>query len=346
MLQVLPSYHMLQMPTCGLLQVGLGQADAVEHRLRGPLAAGLGDARRVFVHGSKRWAASTRPAPEHAACTEDGCGSCTGSRNGIMPRRLRADDLDRMVTSCVAHRLEVRHAVLVLRNPLLGELAALDLREQLPHRLLGLGGDDARAGRVVAPLGGVADRVAHVVQAAAVHQVDDQLQLVQALEVGDLGLVAGLDERLEAGLHQRARCRRTAPPARRTGRSRFPRRTSSRSRRRGCSRCRAPYASAVARPCPVASWCTASSPGVPPPSLNTSRTRCPGAFGATIVTSTSLRRHDPVEADVEAVREHQHLAGGQVRLDVVLVDLGLVRVGDEDHDDVGPLRPPRRRSAP
>ena len=58
--------------------------------------------------------------------------------------------------------------------------------------LPGLLGDDARAGGVVAALGRVADRVAHVVQAAAVHQVDDQLQLVQALEVRDLGLIAGL----------------------------------------------------------------------------------------------------------------------------------------------------------
>jgi hypothetical protein len=31
-----------------------------------------------------------------------------------------------------------------------------------------------------------------------VHQVDDQLELVEALEVRDLGLVARLDERLEA----------------------------------------------------------------------------------------------------------------------------------------------------
>ena len=79
------------------------------------------------------------------------------------------------------------------------------------------------AGGVVAVLGGVADRVAHVVQAAAIHQVDDQLQLVQALEVGDLRLVAGLDQRLEAGLDQLARRRRRARPARRTDRSRSPR---------------------------------------------------------------------------------------------------------------------------
>ena len=47
------------------------------------------------------------------------------------------------------------------------------------------------------------------------------------------------------------------------------------------------YDSATARAWPVASWWTASSPGVPAPSWNTSRTRWPGDFGATIVTSTS-----------------------------------------------------------
>ena len=56
---------------------------------------------------------------------------------------------------------------------------------------------------VVAVLGGVADAEAHEVEAAAVHQVDDQLELVHRLEVGELGLVAGLDERLEGRLDER-----------------------------------------------------------------------------------------------------------------------------------------------
>ena len=56
---------------------------------------------------------------------------------------------------------------------------------------------------VVAVLGGVADAEAHEVEPAAVHQVDDQLELVHRLEVGELGLVAGLDERLERHLDQR-----------------------------------------------------------------------------------------------------------------------------------------------
>ncbi len=64
--------------------------------------------------------------------------------------------------------------------------------------------DDARAAGVVAVLGRVGDRVAHARQALLVHQVDDQLQLVQALEVRHLRVVAGLDQRLEAGLDERA----------------------------------------------------------------------------------------------------------------------------------------------
>ena len=55
----------------------------------------------------------------------------------------------------------------------------------------------------VAVLGGVGDRVAHAGDALLVHEVDDQLHLVEALEVRHLRRVAGLDERLEPGLHER-----------------------------------------------------------------------------------------------------------------------------------------------
>ena len=65
---------MLQMPTWAFCMSAIGQADAVEHRLRRTLAARLGDLRRILVQ---------RHAP-----TVDGCVSCTGSRNGIMPRSL------------------------------------------------------------------------------------------------------------------------------------------------------------------------------------------------------------------------------------------------------------------
>ena len=57
-------------------------------------------------------------------------------------------------------------------------------------------------GHVLAVLGVVRDRVVHVADAALVHQIDDQLEFVQALEVRHLRRVTGLDEHLEPGLHQ------------------------------------------------------------------------------------------------------------------------------------------------
>ena len=76
--------------------------------------------------------------------------------------------------------------------------------EDLLHLLLGLVGDDPRAAGVVAELGRVRDAVPHVVQAALVEQVDDQLQFVHAFEVGHFRLVAGFDQRFERGLDQGA----------------------------------------------------------------------------------------------------------------------------------------------
>jgi hypothetical protein len=46
------------------------------------------------------------------------------------------------------------------------------------------------------------------------------------------------------------------------------------------------------------------------------------------------RRVDPPEVDVEAVGEHQQLAGPEVRPDVAVVDRLLSGVGHEDHDHV------------
>ena len=65
--------------------------------------------------------------------------------------------------------------------------------------------DHAVAAREVAVLRGFADEFVHLRDAAFVDQVHDQLQLVQALEIGGLGLVAGFDQRFPSGLDQRAR---------------------------------------------------------------------------------------------------------------------------------------------
>src|SRR5678815_5502881 len=95
-----------------------------------------------------------------------------------------AGGLDGVVQVGLVEALEVLHPALVLGAPLLGELAACDLAEDLLHLRLGLRVDEARAAGEVAVLGGVADAVAHVIEAALVDEVDDQLHLVDALEVG------------------------------------------------------------------------------------------------------------------------------------------------------------------
>src|SRR5260370_4175265 len=48
------------------------------------------------------------------------------------------------------------------------------------------------------------------------------------------------------------------------------------------------------------------------------------------------RRLDGAETNVEAVREHQSLAGLEIWFDGVPIKLGLFGVRHEDHDDVGP----------
>src|SRR6266545_2862029 len=116
-----------------------------------------------------------------------------------------AGPLDRVVGPGFAQPGEVGPALVVLLDPFAGERPRLDLAEDAAHlgpdRLV----DHPRPAGVVAVLGGVRHRVAHPRQPALVHEVDDQLQLVQALEVGDLdqGLEAGLDERGRAAAEHR-----------------------------------------------------------------------------------------------------------------------------------------------
>ena len=116
---------------------------------------------------------------------------------------LRPDPLDLVVPVGQTHPLEVGPPVAVLGQPFAGERAALDLVKDPPHLGAGLLGDDPRSAGVVAVLGGVTDRVAHELHPAPVHEVHDQLELVEALEIGHLGPVAGRRQRLEAGLDER-----------------------------------------------------------------------------------------------------------------------------------------------
>ena len=112
-----------------------------------------------------------------------------------------ADDFDWVILVLFAEGLEVLAAGFGFVDPFFGERAVLYFLQDPLHLLFGFGGDDTGATGVVAVLGGVGDAVAHVVEAALVKEVDDELELVHAFEVGHLGLVAGFDERFETGLY-------------------------------------------------------------------------------------------------------------------------------------------------
>ncbi|SJM35764.1 conserved hypothetical protein [Mesorhizobium delmotii] len=107
-----------------------------------------------------------------------------------------------MAVVVAADALEARHAGAVFLHPFRGELAGLDILQHALHLGLGVGGDDARTRDIFAPFGGVRDRVVHVGDAALIDQVDDQLDLVQALEIGHFRRIAGFHQRLETGADQ------------------------------------------------------------------------------------------------------------------------------------------------
>src|SRR5574343_1666789 len=116
--------------------------------------------------------------------------------------QLAADRFDRM------HGIQAtasRHARVIgtaLEDEHLGVFAGLDALQRIAHGFTGLGVDDFRTGHVLAILGIVRDRVVHVGDAASVHQVDDQLQFVQAFEVSHFRRITDLGQGLETHLDQ------------------------------------------------------------------------------------------------------------------------------------------------
>src|SRR5690606_8173155 len=135
------------------------------------------------------------------------CGAALGVVGVLLlPREQRAqllaDLLDRVLRGLLAERGELRRAGVLVVDEALGERAGLDVREDALHVLLDVRVDHARARDVVAVLRGVGDGPALLGDAALPHEVDDELELVQHLEVRDLRLVAGLGEGLEAVLDE------------------------------------------------------------------------------------------------------------------------------------------------
>src|SRR5215217_5655641 len=125
------------------------------------------------------------------------------SRKPIHVRaELLALALDLVALALLAHAQEVLLPGAVLRDPLARERAGLDLAQDVLHRLAGRVRDDPLAAGEVAVFRRVRDRVVHPGDALLVDQVHDELELVEALEVRQARVVAGIDQRLVAGADQ------------------------------------------------------------------------------------------------------------------------------------------------
>ena len=173
----------------------------------------------------------------------------------------------------------------------------------------------------------------HALEAALPDQVDDQLQLVQALPVRDLGLVARLDERVEAVADQL----RDAAAQHRLLAEEVALRLL-RERRLEHPRARGAEFGAV-RECEL--------PPVAARVLRDGHERrravallvepandVAGALRRDHHDVVALRRRDAAVVDVEAVREQERRARLEIRPDLLGVELRLHLVGDEDRDEL------------
>src|SRR5262245_45889493 len=165
--------------------------------------------------------ASARATRSFSGCVMVQPGDCSPSRSVVSKIRTRFGSGSGMAATTLveprhvgaqlpAHLFDGMREVLlqqarvlaspaaVLADPLPGELALLDFAANPSHLALRGRVDDAGPAGQIAELRRLGNEAMHLGDSALVQQVDDQLQLVQALVVGDRRLIAGLDQRLVA----------------------------------------------------------------------------------------------------------------------------------------------------
>ena len=215
-----------------------------------------------------------------------------------------------------------------------GKLTRLNFGEDFLHLLARLGIDDARAAGVIAVFGCVGNRETHVAEAAFIDEVDDQLELVQTFEVGDLGRVARIDERLETGADQ------LGSAAAEHGllaeqiafglfaEGGFDDTGAQTAERRGIGK--GVFESLAARI--LLDGDEGGNAGAFDEDFAHAMA---GGFGGDHGDVDIGGRFDEAEVDVEAVGEHQGFAFGEVRRDVGGVEIALDVIGYEHHHHVG-----------
>ncbi len=189
---------------------------------------------------------------------------------------------------------------------------------------------------VVAPLRRIGDGVAHVGQAAAIDEIDDQLELVEHFEVGALGLIAGFDEGFIASLDQRAdAAAEHSLLAEEIGLRFFLECGFEHSGARAADalevaeRERMRFAGRVLMDGDKAGDTAALGEDF--------AHAMSGSLGRGHADVDACCRSNGLEVNVEAMSEEQQFAGGKIGSNLFVVQLGGGLIRDENHDHVSPL---------
>ncbi len=250
--------------------------------------------------------------------------------------QLVAHHFDAVVGRVAAAGRHARVVQAAFLDEHLGVVAVLDALERIAHGHARLLVDDLGARHVLAEFGVVRDRVVHVGDAAFIDQVHDELELVQAFEIGHLGRVAGFDQRLVTHLDQFDRAAaQHGLLAEQVGLGLFLE----------VGLDDAGLAAAVGHG--VAQGQVTGLAGLVLVHGHQVGHAAALGVGRAHRVAGSLRGHHPhvqvgaghhlVVVHIEAVGERQGGALLDVRLHVVLVHLGDLLVGQQDHHDVGGL---------
>ena len=244
-------------------------------------------------------------------------GTCSrGSTNGILRRSSRPTFSIGCSVSFLRNFANSGRPLRFSSIQRFAKLPSAHLLEQLAHGRPRCIRHQARSRHIIPVLGRVGHRVTHVVQAALVEKIDDQLELVHALEVRELGLIAGVDERLEARLHERRHAAaQNRLLAEQIGLGFLGERREQHARARAADplRVRERIGERVSRRVSV----HRDERGHATAMLEHLAHAMPGRLGRDHAHVHARRRDDLAVADVEAVSEQQRLPGGEMRRDVL-----------------------------
>ncbi|BBG29212.1 septin family protein [Zymobacter palmae] len=247
--------------------------------------------------------------------------------------QLGAHFFDRVFSTDTTAVFQSREASLVVQDEVASKSTVLDVFQNTAHSVFGVFCDNFRASDVVTVFSGVGDGVAHVGHTTFVHQVNDQFHFVHTFEVRHFRSITCFDQRFETCLNQ---CRNTAAQyrlfAEEVGFSFFFERRVDDTRtavtvgRSVGQRDVARLATGVLRDSDQRRNTAALRVG-----LTNSMTRRFRRDHDDVEVST---RFDLFEVNIETVSECQCCAFFQVRFDIAVVDLFLIFIRGQNHDNV------------